>query len=470
MRRTIEWIDQRTGIRSLMRYWLKEPIPAGARWAYVFGSGLLFAIFAQVVTGIALALYYVPAALTAHATVAYITKQVWSGSFVRGVHAYGTHVIVLLVFAHLLQTFLYGAFKGGREILWLSGVCLFLLLLGMAFTGSLLPWDQRAFFASAVGTSVIGEVPIVGPTMKRMMRGGDQMGTLTLSRFYVLHVIILPLGIVTLIALHIFLFRKAGPAGPPESDSKNVVSVSQSFYPRQFRMDVVFAAIICAVLVGLAHFFPVSLGPEADPSNTRYLPRPEWYFLPLFQWLKYWKEPYTVIGAVVIPTLVALLFAGMPFLDRRVERHPRRRLVFVGGFLTTLVVLATLGLLSRRDDRVDTVVHARLIRQEEDVARYMKQRFVPISPVRLADNASSATVAAGQRVFLTHHCNFCHGDGAVGTAAAPSLVGISEQLSDDELKSLIRKPNAKMSAGKMPAFVDGDEDLNALVEYLQSLH
>jgi ubiquinol-cytochrome c reductase cytochrome b subunit len=469
MRKIMDWIDQRTGIRALMRYLLNEPIPGGASWAYVFGSGLVCAIFIQVVTGIALALYYVPAALSAHATVAYITKQVWSGSFIRSVHAYGTHVIVVLVFAHLLQTFLYGAFKRRREILWLSGVCLLLLLLGMAFTGSLLPWDQRAFFASAVGTSVMGEVPVVGPAMKRMMRGGDQMGTLTLSRFYVLHVIILPLGIVTLIALHVFLFRKAGPAGPPESEFKNVVPASQPFYPRQFAMDAAFAAIILAVLAGLAHFLPVTLGPEADPSNTQYLPRPEWYFLPLFQWLKYWKAPYTVVGVVVIPTLVLLLFIGVPFLDRSAERHPSKRPFLVVGFLATLTGLAILGVLSRRDDRIDSVVHAQLIRQEEDVARYMRQRFVPISPVRLESAPSSPEIAAGQRVFLAHHCNFCHGDGAVGTAAAPSLGDIGQQFSDDQLKALIRQPNAKMLAGRMPAFVGSDEDLQALVEYLKSL-
>jgi ubiquinol-cytochrome c reductase cytochrome b subunit len=468
MRRTLNWIDQRTGILVWIGHLLKEPIPGGARWAYVFGSGLVFAIFVQVLTGIALALYYVPASLSAHVTVAYITKQVWSGAFIRSVHAYGTHVIVALLLAHLLQTFLYGAFKRRREILWLSGVCLFLLLLGMAFTGSLLPWDQRAFFASTVGTSVMGEVPVVGPAMKRLMRGGDEMGTLTLSRFYVLHVVILPLTIMTLIALHVFLFRKAGPAGPPEGQFKSAAA-SQPFYPRQFGMDVTFAALILAVLTGLAHFFPITLGPEANPSNTQYLPRPEWYFLPLFQWLKYCKAPYTVVGVVVIPTLVLLLFAAMPFLDRREERHPSRRVSFVVGFLATWTVIATLGMLSRRDDRIDPVVHAQLIRQEDDVARYMEQRFVPMFPVRLERPRSSPESIAGQHVFVAHHCNFCHGDGAIGTAAAPSLVDIGEQLSDDQLKALIRKPNARMQAGRMPAFVGTDDDLRALVEYLKSL-
>jgi ubiquinol-cytochrome c reductase cytochrome b subunit len=470
MGRIVDWFDQRTGIRALTRWVLDEPIPGGARWAYVFGSGLMCAIVMQVATGIALALYYVPSAMSAHATVAYITKQVWSGSFIRSAHGYGTHAIVLLLGAHLIQTFVYGAFKRRREILWLSGVCLLLLLLGMAFTGSLLPWDQRAYTATVVGTSVMGEAPLVGPMMKRLLRGGEEMGTLTLSRFYVLHVIILPLGILALIALHVCLFRKAGPAGPARVETK-VVPKTQPFYPRQLLMDVAFGAMILLVIGALAHFAPVPLGPEADLANTRYLPRPEWYFLPLFQWLKYWQGSYTVIGVVLIPTLLLLALASVPFIDRSTERQARRRPVFVVAFFSALVVIFALGVLSQRDDRSDSIVHAQLVQQEAEVKRYMKQPFRPVGAVRLeaASNKDSAQVAAGRKVFEDHHCYFCHGDGAVGTAAAPSLIGIANQLSMDELMGLIRHPNAKMSAGKMPTFDGSDEELRALVAYLGSL-
>jgi ubiquinol-cytochrome c reductase cytochrome b subunit len=468
--RIVDWLDQRTDIRRLTRWLLDEPIPGGARWAYVFGSGLLCAVALQAATGIALALYYVPAAVSAHATVAYITKQVWSGSFIRSAHAYGTHVIVLLVAAHLIQTFVYGAFKRRREVLWLSGVCLLLLLLGMAFTGSLLPWDQRAYAATVVGTSVIGEAPLVGPAMKRLLRGGDEMGTLTLSRFYVLHVIILPLGILTLIALHVCLFRKAGPAGPARVEA-NVVPKTQPFYPRQLLMDVAFGAVILLAIAALAHFAPVTLGPEADPSNTRYLPRPEWYFLPLFQWLKYWQPPYTVIGVVVIPALVLLALASVPFFDRSAERQARGRPVLVVAFFSGLVAVFSLGALSRVDDRSDSVVHAQLVQQESEVRRYMKLPFRPLAtlPADGASSTDSSQIAAGKRIFEDHHCYFCHGDGAVGTAAAPSLIGIGEQLSTDEVMALVKKPNAKMSAGKMPAFDGTDEELRNLIAYLKSL-
>jgi len=470
-RRLYDWVDQRTGARSLLRHILDERIPGGARWAYVFGSGLVCALFIQAITGVALALYYVPAAGTAHETVAYLTKQVWSGSFIRGVHAYGSHFIVLLLFAHVIQTFFYGAFKNRREILWLSGVCLFLLMLGMAFTGYLLPWDQRSYFATMVGTNVIAEVPGAGPLLKRLLRGGEEMGTLTLSRFYTLHILVLPGLILSLIALHVCLFRRAGPAGTPEDDLMKPRRPSQPFYPRQLLMDAGFALALVLGLVGLAHFLPITLGPEANPASTDYIPRPEWYFLPMFQWLKYWQGPRAVIGIVIVPSLVLILFASVPFLDRRYERRARKRLLSVAGFVLPLAVLALLGALSYRDDRVDPRVRLQLEHQKDEEERYMKQPFAPaLGATSLANTVPpSPEVAAGRKVFLAHQCNFCHGDNATGTAAAPRLVGIGEQLSTEQLMGLIRKPNARMTAGKMPAFVGSDDDLHAVVTYLLSL-
>ena len=172
-----------------MREALDEPIPGGARFAYVFGSALLFIFISQVITGVFLALYYVPSADHAHTTVAYITKAVTAGSFLRSIHAYGSSAMVILLLLHVTQTFLYGSYKGRRELLWLSGCVLFVLVLCMAFTGYLLPWDQKAYFATAVGTNIAGEVPFIGAWLKSFMRGGADMGTLTLSRFFVAHVL-----------------------------------------------------------------------------------------------------------------------------------------------------------------------------------------------------------------------------------------------------------------------------------------
>src|SRR6202161_2218826 len=160
------WLNHRTGLDDLLRITLDEPIPGGARFAYIFGSGLLFIFISQVITGVFLALYYVPSADHAHTTVAYITKAVTAGSFLRSLHAYGASAMVVVLFLHLSQTYIYGSYKGRRELLWLSGCVLFGLVLAMAFTGYLLPWDQRAYFATAVGTNAVSEVPMVGESMK----------------------------------------------------------------------------------------------------------------------------------------------------------------------------------------------------------------------------------------------------------------------------------------------------------------
>src|SRR6202162_827709 len=179
------WIDRRTAVDGILRSALYEPIPGGARFAYIFGSGLLFIFISQVITGVFLALYYVPSADHAHTTVAYITKAVTAGSFLRSLHSYGASAMVVVLLLHLSQTYIYGAYKGRRELLCFSGCVLFALILGMAFTGYLLPWDQRAYFATAVGTSAACEVPLIGDGIKRMMRGGTEMGTLTTWRFCV---------------------------------------------------------------------------------------------------------------------------------------------------------------------------------------------------------------------------------------------------------------------------------------------
>ena len=154
--RLYKWFDVRLGVGSILHEALDEPIPGGARWAYVFGSVLLFLFISQTITGIFLALYYVPSATSAHTTVAYIVKEVTGGSFLRSLHAYGSSAVVIVLLLHLTQTYLYGAYKGRRELLWISGCILLALMLAMAFTGYLLPWDQKAYFATTVGTNMAG--------------------------------------------------------------------------------------------------------------------------------------------------------------------------------------------------------------------------------------------------------------------------------------------------------------------------
>jgi len=467
------WLNHRTGLDDLLRITLDEPIPGGARFAYIFGSGLLFIFISQVITGIFLALYYVPSADHAHTTVAYITKAVTAGSFLRSLHAYGASAMVVVLFLHLSQTYIYGSYKGRRELLWLSGCMLFGLVLAMAFTGYLLPWDQRAYFATAVGTNAVSEVPWIGESIKRMMRGGTEMGTLTISRFFVAHVFFVPALIFALLASHIFLFRKAGAAGPVSEDPYHPKQKAEPFYPRQVLMDLSLTALLIAGLGLLCFFVPMKLGPPANPADAQYIPRPEWYYLPIFQWLKYWHGSAAIVGVLVIPTIIVMAILALPFLDHSVERRPWRRPIAMVAYAFVVLALLGLGLRSQYLDRHDPSVAQQLAKQKNEEDEYARKPFEPeLSAASLA--AANVTLAdplaaKGKTIFEANSCNACHGDGGVGTAAAPALIGVSAKLSPDQVAELFKHPTAKMTAGGMPPIDLPPDDFKALIAYVESL-
>ena len=469
----MEWLDRRTGINSLLHEALDEPIPGGARWAYIFGSGLLYLFLSQVITGVFLALYYVPSSDHAHTTVSYISKVVSSGLFLRSIHAYGATAIVIVLFLHISQTLLYGSYKGRRELLWISGCFLLALMLGMAFTGYLLPWDERAYFASAVGTNIISEVPLIGEHLQLLLRGSPQMGTLTLSRFFVLHVFVLPGLLIIFIASHVFLFRKAGPAGPFKEDPFHPELPTQKFYPRQLVMDMSASLLIILILALVAHFVPIHLGPEANTSDTSYIPRPEWYYLPIFQWLKIVSGRWSLFGGIILPGLLATLFAAIPFLDRGRERRPWRRPVVVAGFAIFVVAYAGLGALSYRDDTHDLNVAAQLARQKQAEIDYMGQPFQlqsqTLSPMPSALVTVDPLVVKGAAIFAAQPCGGCHGVKGTGTAMAPALIGVGQKYSADRLSFLLHHRTPEMIQGGMPPVNLNQADTDALVAYLRNL-
>jgi ubiquinol-cytochrome c reductase cytochrome b subunit len=467
------WLGHRTGLDSLLHHALDEPIPGGAKIAYVFGSGLLFLFLSQVITGVFLAMYYVASADHAHTTVAYITKEVTGGSFLRSIHAYGSSAIIIVLLLHITQTFFYGSYKGRRELVWVAGCILLTLMLGMAFTGYLLPWDQKAYFATTVGTNIFSEIPWVGNGLKRLLRGGTEMGTLTLSRFFVLHVFLIPALIFTFVAVHVYSFRKAGAAGPATADPVNPRLPTETFYPKQLVMDMGFAMLIIVVLGFLAYSLPIELGPKADPADTQFLPRPEWYYIPVFQYLKYWHGSTAVLGILIIPGIVGLLLVGLPFFDRSLERRPWKRPISVGLFTAILLGLGALGFVSHRDDLRNPGVAAQLKAQHDTTEEFMKAKFEPeISGGTLAaQNVALANPEAtkGKAIFERETCNACHGDGGVGSAAAPKLLGVGSKYDAVKLDALLRKPTDKMTAGGMPAVEIKDDEMKSLIAYLQSL-
>jgi ubiquinol-cytochrome c reductase cytochrome b subunit len=466
-------LDRRAGLDKLMKESLDEPIPGGARFAYVFGSGLLFIFISQIITGICLALYYVPSAETAHTSVAYITKQVAAGAFLRSLHYYGASAMIIVLVLHFLQTFLYGSFKGRRELLWISGATLSLLVLGMGFTGYLLPWDQKAYFATAVGTNIVGQIPLIGEWLTSLLRGGDTIGTLTLSRFYVAHVFLIPGAIFAFIAIHIFLFRKAGAAGPMHEDPVAPKLKPEGFYPRQVIMDMAFSLLIIVGLDFLSYFHPVGLGPIANPADTHFLPRPEWYYLPMFEWLKFWEGPRVVFAVVVTPAVLAALFFLLPFLDRNLERRPWRRPIPVLAVAIVLVGAIFLGFKSHLDDKHDPTTASQLALQAKQEAAYTAAPFKPYiespggtGPLVLPSGPVSPLVSQGRGIFQAHGCSGCHGDVGLGTTVAPSLQGITTKFQQPQLISLLHNLNAAMKAGHMPAVDISPSDMKALLAYL----
>jgi ubiquinol-cytochrome c reductase cytochrome b subunit len=470
--RLTSWFDTRTGVNEILHESLDEPVPGGAKWAYVFGSGLLYLFISQVITGVFLALYYVPSADHAHTVVSYIVKEVTSGSFLRSIHAYGSSGIIILLVLHIGQTILYGSYKGRRELLWLSGCILLALMLGMAFTGYLLPWDEKAYFASAVGTNLIAEVPIIGPSLQRLVRGGDQMGTLTISRFYVLHVFMLPAMLIGFIAAHVFFFRKAGAAGPIKEDPIAPKLPAVPFYPKQVLMDAVFSISIIIILAAIATFIPMDLGPAANPADTHFLPRPEWYYRPAFQALKYLSGRTSILG-ILLPAILAVIFASLPFLDRSLERRPWRRPIVVGSFFAFLLVYVSLGFASYHDDYGDLGLAAQMRKQDQDAELFMKQPFIPEAAAGTATAALASAdpkILKGRALFEANSCSSCHGEHGEGTPAAGALTGVSQKYTDAQLIALLRAPNAQMTNGSMTPVDLKDDDLAALADYLRQLH
>ena len=278
------WLDSRLRLKPIEKTLLDEPIPGGASWNYVFGSATLFLFVLQAITGMFLAVYYVPSPDHAYDTVQYIQHDVWFGWFVRGLHHWGASAVMIAIGLHMLQVFFDGDYKPPREMMWMVGVVLLMIMLGFGFTGYLLPWDQNAYWATQVGINMAGTTPIIGDFVVRVLRGGETLGALTLSRFFAIHVLILPSIIMFGIMLHLFILRRVGPAGP--WDEERAKQGSETFYPRQVYMDSVVMLGIFVIVVALAPTIEFSLADKADPTDNSLVPVPEWYFLFHYQLLK----------------------------------------------------------------------------------------------------------------------------------------------------------------------------------------
>ena len=340
--KVVEFIDERVGLKTIQAKMLNEPVPGGSRWAYAFGSVLLFIFILQVVTGILLMFYYVPSTDHAYDSTQYIIHEVDYGWFLLSYHFWGSSAMVVMVFAHMSQVFLWGVYKKPRELIWLVGLALFGIVMAFGFTGYLLPWDQRAYWATVVGVEIMDKTPIIGDFLARFLKGGPTPGQMTLSRFFVIHVMVLPAALMGLAGLHIFLFRKAGPAGPFRGTPEELKAKTDYFFPRQIWKDIVAMASVFLIISSLAFIEPVVLLEQATPDPGDYHPEPEWYFLFLFQLLRlkiFGGEFGQFMGALAIPGAFMAFLAALPFIDTNPERNIFKRPVALIGWIFIMVFI-----------------------------------------------------------------------------------------------------------------------------------
>ena len=426
-----DWLDERTGIKAAVHAALYEPIRGGARWAYVFGSALLFIFAVMVTTGITMTLYYVPSADHAHTSVAYIQKVLPGGALIRGLHHYGASAMLIVAVIHLAQAFLYGAYKQRRELIWLTGTVMLLLVILFSFTGYLLPWDQAAYFGTKVAASIAGEIPVVGPLQRRILLGGEDLTTITLSRFFTTHVFLLPLGLIGLVSLHLLFFRRSGPAGPyHDRDDKRV----EHFYPGQVFKDSVAMLVVFLVLLYLLYRSPAELGPQADPTSD-YLARPPWFFMPMFQLLKYFPGVLSLIPIMGLPALLFGLLFLLPFISRSPERNPFKRKF--GVAVLAVFIFGAVGLIgfAKYQDAHHPEFGPKLQKQEEEMHAFLKAPFEPQVVGVQGDGVKAAEAPAA----YVEACAACHGDHGEGVASFPKLTGVTakpQRTKEDLLKLL----------------------------------
>lgn len=444
-----DWIRDRIGWEPYLRPFLYKELPRGTGWLATLGnlSVLLFVLLAF--TGIVLAMYYNPSPDKAYQSIDYIMNEVPMGSVLRGLHHWGGGAMVLVVFIHLLATFFTGSYKAPRELTWIIGVLLFLVTLGMGFTGYLLPWDMKAYWATVVSSSIVKSAPGIGDYMARIMLGGESVSGLTLTRFYAIHMLFLPSLLFLLVVIHIYLVRVHGLA--PHAEAKSVEAEiglpSQRFFPEHlFRSSIVFSGVL-VLLVGLSVFGTVTREEIAGTLIDSYLPRPEWYYMWLFQLLTYFTGVWETIVSLVVPVVgIAVLFA-VPFLGSPNIRKLADRPVAMAAGVTGVVCILYLSLMG----------------------------FASVRPygetIPVPERTLSAHEMRGLFVYAERECAYCHQiSGRGGNRVGPDLANVaSKGRTADYLTRYVKNPQSVRSTSIMPKYDLSDKDVTALSEIMLSL-
>jgi ubiquinol-cytochrome c reductase cytochrome b subunit len=443
-----EWLDHRTGVQSAVRQFLLEEIPASSGWQQVFGSIAVFLFLVQSFTGALLAFNYAPTPGDAYNSLRYILTELTGGRLIRGLHHWGASMMIVVVVLHMVQVFLYGAYKKPREATWIVGVVLMLVTLAYGLTGYLLPWDNRAYWGTVVTTQIAGQAPIVGPYLTRLLGGGPGVGVVTFARFYGMHVLLLPPATVLLIVLHVFLVRKHGVAPEPGDE----LLPKKPFFPQQVFKDTVAIFIAFAILFTLALVARVPLEQLADPTDTSYIPRPEWYFLFLFQTLKLFPGPLEVIGSVILPGLAILSLILVPFIDRSHLVKVTRRTFAIGA-----VLLAAIGWGGLTTAAIATTPKPQ---PAAEIDYSAPTDWMQLSPQEMA----------GVAYFRQENCESCHAVGDGASKVGPDLTQTSIHRDAAWMIQHFKRPSAMRPGSSMPPIQLSDAQLNSLAAFLLKLN
>lgn len=461
--------DERLGLSGIRSRLLERGIPAEVGWAHTLGSVSLALLAVLVVTGILLTVNYSPSTEHAYHSVRYIDHEARFGPLVRGLHYWAASFLVLAVGVHLLHSFWRFAFRCPREITWCTGACALVAVLAFAFTGYLLPWDEKAYWATVVGTNMVGQFPGVGGFLLRVVRGGEEVGAATLSRFYGAHVTILPFLLAVLVGLHLYLVvlhgiaRKDAARSAPRAQGEswrspvrgarpNNGSNRVPFWPNVMAMDAAAAFVVLAVLFVVAARSGAPLEAPADPTNTQYVPRPEWYFLPLFKLLTFFPGSWEPIAAVVIPLGSALVVLTVPWWAALLASSRAGQRVLVGGAGLAVAGVVALG--------IAAVAPPGAVELQVGGAKPRVWTLPPPEP----------RIARGRLLFEQLGCPNCHSVRGLGGVVGPDLTLVGLRRPDTAwLAAHLDDPRSIVPTSPMPPFPLEGERKSDLVAFLLSL-
>jgi len=459
-----DWFDRRLQLAAPVRAMAEHPVPRNtASWWYVFGSAALTVFVLQIVTGILLALVYVPSGAEAWSSLQALNHDVTLGWFIRAMHGWGSNFMVAIVLIHMVQVFLFGAHKFPRELTWIIGVFLLLMTLGMAFSGQVLRFDQDAYWGLGIGASIASRVPILGPTIVRLMLGGPIIAGATLSRFFAVHVFVIPGLLIGFVCLHVLMVLKLGINEWPmpgrivrrasyEAEYHALTKKDGApFVPYAVWKDMFFAAFIILAVAACAFFFgPFGPTGRPDPTIIQTVPKPDYFFLWLYALLSLLppslETPVLLIGPVV--AIAGLLL--LPFLSGEGEKSWKRRPIAV---LTVSLIAIMLGTFTHLAGFTPWSPHMNAWSGDPVPDRYIHD--------------SSALARQGALVFQVKQCRNCHSLGESGGQRGPALDNVAMRLTQDQL---IRQ--VIQGGGNMPAYGKNlsPAETTALVAFLETLH